>query len=86
MNPQGPWLEQLTQALGQVAGQGQQIKDSVQEAMKQLIKQRLAELDMVSREEFEQQQAILKATEQRLEQLSQRLSALEQAPSSADKP
>ncbi len=78
MKVQGQILEQLAQAATQAISQGQQLKAGAEQAIKELLKQKLSELDLVTREEFEQQQQLLISCEQRLQELQQRLEKMEQ--------
>ncbi|MBP0047151.1 accessory factor UbiK family protein [Marinobacterium sp. AK62] len=57
-------------------------QQELQEQMRSLLQGTFARLDLVTREEFDAQQAVLMRTRERLEQLEQRLQALE-APAAA---
>lgn len=78
MKVQGQILEQLAQAAAQAISQGQQLKSGAEQAIKDLLKQKLSELDLVTRDEFDQQQQLLHSCEQRLHELQARLQQLEQ--------
>ena len=52
-------------------------QQELQEQMRSLLQSTFARLDLVTREEFDAQQAVLMRTRERLEQLEQRLQALE---------
>lgn len=52
-------------------------QQELQEQMRSLLQGTFARLDLVTREEFDAQQAVLMRTRERLEQLEQRLQALE---------
>ncbi|TPQ24584.1 accessory factor UbiK family protein [Methylomonas sp. EFPC3] len=54
------------------------LKDDVEKNVHALLQSGLAKLDLVSREEFEVQKAVLAKTRARLEELEQRIAELEQ--------
>lgn len=54
------------------------LKDDVEKNVHALLQSGLAKLDLVSREEFEVQKAVLAKTRARLEELETRVAALEQ--------
>ncbi|HHJ11594.1 MAG TPA: accessory factor UbiK family protein [Chromatiales bacterium] len=56
------------------------LADDLQRNLKALLQARLARMDLVSREEFEVQKAVLEKTRTRLRELESRLAALENAP------
>lgn len=54
------------------------LKDDVEKNVHALLQSGLSKLDLVSREEFEVQKAVLAKTRARLEELEKRVEALEQ--------
>ena len=67
-----------------------QVKSDFDARLKALLQQQLAQLEMVSREEFEIQQRVLARTREKLEALERRLGELEQerpdGPRNPDRP
>ncbi|RMG55870.1 MAG: accessory factor UbiK family protein [Gammaproteobacteria bacterium] len=53
------------------------LADDLQRNLRALLEARLARMDLVSREEFEVQKAVLEKTRARLRELEQRLAVLE---------
>jgi len=74
MNP--AMLEKLASQISHLLPEnaGQDIKDNVQ----QLLARQLNKLDLVSRDEFEAQQAVLLRTREKLENLEKQLQNLEE--------
>jgi len=74
MNP--AMLEKLASQISHLLPEnaGQDIKDNVQ----QLLARQLNKLDLVSRDEFEAQQAVLLRTREKLENLEKQLQTLEE--------
>ncbi len=66
--------EQVGQLLPDVAKQAQ---EDVQENVKMALSSVLAKLDLVTREEFEVQQEVLKRTREKVDLLEKQLAALE---------
>ncbi len=56
------------------------LADDLQRNLKALLQARLSRMDLVTREEFEVQKAVLEKTRARLRELESRLAALENAP------
>ncbi|OUR66841.1 hypothetical protein A9Q73_06560 [Bermanella sp. 47_1433_sub80_T6] len=75
MNP--AMLEKLASQISHLLPEnaGQDIKDNVQ----QLLARQLNKLDLVSRDEFEAQQAVLLRTREKLENLEKQLQTLEES-------
>lgn len=72
-------LDSLTDKLSQAIPPGfNHLKEDLDKHIHALLQSGLSKLDLVSREEFEVQKAVLAKTRSRLEQLEQRLAELEQ--------
>ncbi|MEH3022100.1 MAG: accessory factor UbiK family protein [Pseudomonas oryzihabitans] len=73
-------FDSLTQQAGRLFGQDSPLpKAEIENQFKALLQGALAKLDVVSREEFDAQMAVLARTRARLEALELRLTELEQA-------
>ncbi len=59
------------------------VRDELQENFRAILQARLAELDLVTREQFEVQRALLIKSRKRLDELEARLAALETDTSTA---
>lgn len=59
------------------------VRDELQENFRAILQARLAELDLVTREQFEVQRALLIKSRKRLDELEARLAQLEEGNSSA---
>ncbi|ADN77807.1 protein of unknown function DUF526 [Ferrimonas balearica DSM 9799] len=71
-------LEQLAQQLGGALPPGlKSAADDFEAKAKTILQSQLSKLDMVSREEFDRQAAVLAKTRMMVEQLEARLAALE---------
>jgi BMFP domain-containing protein YqiC len=70
-------IEQLSNQINDLLAHGQQFRSDVRDNISSLIQQQVSKLDVVSREEFEIQQAILEKTRAQLVQLQEQLDALE---------
>ncbi|GGX76248.1 accessory factor UbiK family protein [Saccharospirillum salsuginis] len=70
-------LDQISRQASDLFNQGQKARDDVRQNMRSLIQAQLSKLDVVSREEFEAQQAVLQRTRTQLEQLEEQLKELE---------
>ncbi len=70
-------LDQISRQATELFSQGQKARDDIRQNMRSLIQAQLSKLDVVSREEFEAQQAVLNRTRTQLEQLEQQLKDLE---------
>ncbi|EDY87231.1 conserved hypothetical protein [gamma proteobacterium HTCC5015] len=72
-------LNEISQNLSQlIPPEMKQMRDDVEKAAKVAIQSAFSRLDLVSREEFELQSAMLEKTRAKLEALEQKLSELEQ--------
>lgn len=83
-------LDQITQRLADNVPEGlQQLKGDLTHNLRANLEQILRDMQLVSREEFDIQQAVLQRTRARLTQLETRVATLEaaaqQAPSSIEK-
>lgn len=58
------------------AGNGQQIKDDVQRNLRSVLQNAFSKLDMVSREEFDAQVAVLNRSREKIEALEKQLNDL----------
>lgn len=65
-------FSQLMQGQGSLPGQ-----DAVRDQVRQILQSSFARMDLVSREEFDAQQAVLARTRAKLDQLEQQMAALE---------
>ncbi len=71
-------IDNITEKLAHAIPPGlNHFKDDLEKHIHALIQSGLSRLDMVSREEFEVQKAVLAKTRSRLEQLEERVSQLE---------
>lgn len=76
-------LQELSDRLAAVLPPGLgRVREELRDNFRAVLQSRLAELDLVTREQFEVQQALLAKSRSRLEALEKRLSALEQPPQS----
>jgi len=73
--PPPPW-ELLQQVSELVGGSGIKVKEEVDKSVRSLAQSALARLDMVNREEFDAQTALLQRTYQRVAALEAELAAL----------
>lgn len=72
-------LDNIADRLASVLPPGlNQFKDDMEKNLHALLQSSLSRLDLVSREEFEVQKAVLAKTRSRLEELEKRLAELEQ--------
>ena len=72
-------INQLSEKIHQLLPPGlQQVKSDFDARLKTLLQQQLANLEMVSREEFDLQQRVLERTREKLEAVEKRLHELEQ--------
>lgn len=67
--------QQMTQLLPDV---GKSAQEDISAQLKMMVASVVAKLDLVSREEFDAQQAVLLHTREKLEQLEQRFAALQE--------
>lgn len=70
-------LDQISRQASELFSQGQQARSEVRQNMRSLMQSQLSKLDVVSREEFEAQQAVLQRTREQLASLEQQLADLE---------
>lgn len=66
--------EQISKVLPQVSAAGEEVRETVRGA----VKQSLAKMDLLTREEFDAQTRALKRAEERIEELEAAVKALEQ--------
>lgn len=71
-------LDQLSQQATDLLGQGRQAREDIRNNLRSLIQAQVSKLDVVSREEFEAQQAVLLRTREQLEKLEAQLKQLEE--------
>jgi len=70
-------IEELAKQIGQVIPpQVRQFADDVEAKVKQVLQAKLADLDFVSREEFDVQRQVLLRTREKVELMEQQLAAL----------
>lgn len=70
-------IEDITRQIGSVIPpQLKQFADDFENKTKQILQQKLASLDFVSREEFDVQRQVLLRTREKVEQLEQQLAVL----------
>lgn len=71
-------INRLSDKIGQLLPSGlQQVKSDFETQVKTLLQQQLAQLEFVSREEFDIQSRVLQRTRSKLEALEQKLDQLE---------
>jgi len=74
-------LEQLARSLADAVPPGlASFRDDLERNFRAVLQGGLAKLDLVTRQEFEIQSAVLRRSRERLEELERRLAALEKAP------
>lgn len=77
-------IESLARKLAESLPQGlKTMRDELEQNFRSVLSSGLGKLDLVSREEFDVQQAVLARTRQKLEALEKRLDAMEQPPAQA---
>jgi ubiquinone biosynthesis accessory factor UbiK len=59
------------------------VRDDLEQNFQSVLRAGLGKLDLVSREEFEVQQAVLRRTREKLEALEERLASIESKPAAA---
>ena len=70
-------IEDIAKQIGNaIPPQVRQFADDVEAKVKQVLQSKLADLDFVSREEFDVQRQVLLRTREKLEQMEQQLAAL----------
>lgn len=70
-------LDQISRQASELFSQGQQARGELRQNMRSLVQAQLSKLDVVSREEFEAQQAVLRRTREQLADLERQLADLE---------
>ena len=76
--PQSRNLDDLVRRITELLPQGlSQINDDLRKNLKEVISSSLTRMDLVSREEFEVQSAVLARTREKLERLEAQVAALE---------
>lgn len=80
-------IDKLARLLADSVPEGlRSVRDDLESNFRSVLTSGLSKLDLVTREEFDVQEAVLKRTRQKLEALTERLAALEQsAATSSDK-
>jgi BMFP domain-containing protein YqiC len=71
------FLDGLTEQLNQFVAQGKQSGEDIRHNIRSLVQSQLSKLDVVNREDFDVQQAILEKTRVQLIQLESKLADLE---------
>ena len=70
-------IENIAKQIGNaIPPQVRQFADDVEAKVKQVLQNKLADMDFVSREEFDVQRQVLLRTREKLEQLEQQVAAL----------
>lgn len=70
-------LDQISRQASALFSQGQQARDDLRTNLRSLVQSQLSKLDVVSREEFDAQQAVLERTRAQLAELETQLKELE---------
>ncbi len=71
-------IDELARRLADAVPQAlRSVKDDLEKNFRSVLRSGLGKLDLVTREEFEVQEAVLSRTRQKLESLEQRLQSLE---------
>lgn len=74
-------IDRLARVLAETLPQGlHSVREEIENNFRAVLKTGLGKLDLVTREEFEVQQAVLARTREKLEALEERLSSMEAAP------
>ena len=74
-------IDKLASMLAEVVPQGlKSVRDDLEQNFQSILRTGLGKLDLVSREEFEVQQAVLSRTREKLEALEGRLASIESRP------
>lgn len=72
-------LEELTKRISSlIPAEVKHVQDDVEKNVRSLLQTTLAKMDLVTREEFEVQSAVLQRTREKLEQLEKQLEQLKQ--------
>lgn len=73
-------IDELARRLAESVPQGlRSVKDDLEKNFQSVLRSGLGKLDLVTREEFEVQEAVLARTRQKLEALEERLKSIEAA-------
>jgi BMFP domain-containing protein YqiC len=79
-------IDELARRLAESVPQGlRSVKDDLENNFRSVLSSGLSKLDLVTREEFEVQEAVLARTRQKLEALEERLKTIEAAKKTATK-
>ena len=79
-------IDELARRLAESVPQGlRSVKDDLEKNFRSVLSSGLGKLDLVTREEFEVQEAVLARTRQKLEALEERLQTMEAAKASSKK-
>ncbi len=74
-------IEKLARSLAETLPEGlRSVRDDMESNFRSVLRSGLGKLDLVTREEFEVQQAVLARTREKLEALEARLAGLEKEP------
>ena len=74
----GDSIEKLARKLAEVVPQGiKSVRDDLEQNFQSVLRAGLGKLDLVSREEFEVQEAVLARTREKLDSLEERLNMIE---------
>jgi len=74
-------IDKLARMLAEAVPQGlKSVRDDLEQNFQSVLRAGLGKLDLVSREEFEVQQAVLQRTREKLEALEERLESIEAKP------
>jgi hypothetical protein len=77
-------IDRLAKRLAEAVPEGlRSVRDDLEQNFRSVLDSGLSRLDLVTREEFEVQQAVLARTRQKLEALERRVSGLEATPDAA---
>lgn len=77
-------IENLARMLADAVPQGiKSVRDDLEQNFQSVLRSGLGKLDLVSREEFEVQQAVLSRTREKLEALEARLESIDSRPKTA---
>ena len=77
-------IDKLASMLAEAVPQGlKSVRDDLEQNFQSVLRAGLAKLDLVTREEFEVQEAVLSRTREKLEALEGRLASIESTPATA---
>ncbi|NGP52887.1 accessory factor UbiK family protein [Thioalkalivibrio sp. XN8] len=81
MEPRKPNIDELARRLADsLPGGLKALREDAEQNFRAVLQAGLARLDLVTREEFDVQAAVLRRTREKLEALEERLAQLEQSP------